>query len=98
MPAAAAGRVEGQRCGCKAGRVRLILNFSFPLLATHNLGMDSEEGLGPLVRLGFFSVSPPPSKVVGPLQGLLGREGLIYLGARRAVTGTGEQARIELID
>lgn len=63
-PVLSAARVEGQRCGCKAGRVRLIFNFSFPLLATHNLGL---EGLGgPLVGLGFFSVSPPPSKVVGP--------------------------------
>lgn len=56
MDAPAPGaRVEGQRCGCTAGRVRLIFNFSLPLLAIHNL--DLEEGLGPLVGLGFFSVS-----------------------------------------
>lgn len=75
----AAARVEGQRCGCTAGRVRLIFNFSFPLLVTI---LILEEGLGPLVGLGFFSASPPPSKVVdfgrvpGPRRIYLGNRGL----------------------
>lgn len=45
---------RGNRCGCTAGRVRLIFYFLLASLGhTHNL--DLEEGLGPLVGLGFFS-------------------------------------------
>lgn len=55
LPAAAA-RVEGQRCGCTAGRVRLILNLSFPLLATILIG---RRGWVPLLGwAGFFSLIP----------------------------------------
>lgn len=92
---AAAGRVEfeGQRCGCKAGRVRLISNFSFPRPRTI---LVWDEGLGPLVGLGFFSESPPPSKLVGLYKGCWAVKDLS--GELRAVTGTGVQARIELID
>jgi hypothetical protein len=90
MDAPAPGaRVEGQRCGCTAGRVRLIFKFLPASLGhTHNLG--PEEGLGPRpLGWAFFSASPPPSKVADltSLQGSWAAKDLP--GGRRAGNGHG---------